>query len=178
LEALIIYKEKIIMRRLLEWKAMPSQPSTISYEDRLQKLLDYHIAQFPKKLTPANYIRNCTMSLAEYSIDLLREDKDCVWLDYRETTTETPGRVKPTDTSEREVNVKYNKNTTEWSFEFTMNDMPMVDNNGKQFNNLIKEFSKVLFWLPDENTKEYKEITESVSNSTIDDFKAYENLWS
>jgi hypothetical protein len=86
--------------------------------------------------------------------------------------------LKPTDTSEREVNVKYNKNTTEWSFEFTMNDMLLESKEGKQFNNLIKEFSKALFWLPDENTKEYKEITESVSNSTVDDFKAYENLWS
>ncbi len=167
------------MRRLLEWKVIPSQPSTISYEDRLQKLLDYHLAQFPKKLTPRNLTPNRVISLDEYNIDVLREDKDYVWLDYRETTTDTPGRGKPTDTNNRELSVKYNKNTTEWSFEFSVNDLPLVDENGKQFNNLIKEFSKVLFWLPDENTEEYKEITESFSNSTIiDEFKTYENLWS
>ena len=166
------------MRRLLEWKAMQSQPSTISYEDKLQKLLDYHIVQFPKKFIPRNLTPSRIISLDEYSIDVLREDKDYVWLDYRETTKDTFGIVKPTDHNEREVNVKYNKNTTEWSFEFTVNDMLLESKEGKEFNNLIKEFSKALFWLPAENTKEYKEITESVSNSTIDDFKTYENLWS
>ncbi len=158
------------MRRLLEWKLTPSQPSIISYEDRLQKLIDYHVKQFPHKAINSF----AQVSLDSYDINLLREDTDYVWLEYIETTTTKPGRVKPADTWTTEVSIKYNKKTTEWTFKLTMNDMTMADDTGDSFNKLIDKFAKYGFQIPAKGTKEYDEIMESF---IAEDFKIYENLW-
>lgn len=166
------------MRRLLEFKLMPNKATTSTastYKDKLQKLIDYHVAQYPYKTTTPYC---ATISLKDSEIELLNEDRDTVWLDYSEVRIYTPGRTKPTDETKMSINIKYNKQSTEWTFEVYFNDdLPLGEEKGKSFNDLINNFSKYLFQLPAKGTTEYKEITESF-NSTIDDFEAYENLWS
>ena len=165
------------MRRLLEWNIVtnkePKKVNTLSYIERLQKLIDYHTKQFPHKA--ANSFAQ--VELKDFEIETATEDEDTVWFDYKETTVTKPGRTKPEDIWVNELNIKYDKKTFEWTFDYYMNDLQMADDKGELFNNLLDHFVRYGFQVPVKGSKEYEELRESLG-SIAEDFETYNNLWS
>lgn len=141
-------------------RASTSTSTKSSYKEKLQKLLDYHLAN--------DY--NIKNKSSKGTIDLLSEDNDKALFKYRETWDDSLG-----DTHETITCASYfKKDSTWWILRFVDNKQT-VSTDGSKFDELIRELNKYLT-LPPLKSSEYQNLLESLA-SIAEEFKIYENLW-